>query len=369
MLLIGCANLANLMLARAERRQREIAVRAALGAERWRIVQQLLTESLLLAVAGGTLGILLATWIVKLFVASRPVTIPRIDMIAVDGRVVAFAAALSIVTGIVFGLVPALRASTPDLLSALKQAGRGAGLSPSRRFRSALVVVEVALALVLLVGAGLMIRSFARLMAIDPGFDPEGVVTMRVTLPAAKYRDLERWTAFHEDLRRAGRRHPGRERRRASTARSRSKAAARRRGSRRRTTACRRTSAPGPATLFQASSPGYLRAMGIPLLRGRYFTEQDRRGSAPVVIVDESLVAETFPGRGSDRPPYLVRIPRALQQARISLARDRRRSRARPSLRPRVRAAVRAALRSVRPTADLFREPPPVDGARGSHRA
>src|SRR5260221_14319168 len=131
----------------------------------------LLTESLLLSVIGGGLGVLLASWIVKLFVASHPVTIPRIDLVGVDGRVVAFAALLSIVTGVVFGLVPALRASTPDLISTLKQAGRGGGRGRPRRFRSALVIVEVAMALVLLVGAGLMIRSFARLMAIEPGFD------------------------------------------------------------------------------------------------------------------------------------------------------------------------------------------------------
>src|SRR5262249_12701451 len=198
-LLIGCANLANLMLARAERRQREIAVRAALGAERRRIIQQLLTESLLLSAIGGTLGLLLATWIVKLFVASQPVTIPRIDLVAVDGRVAAFAAALSIFTGIVFGLVPALRASSPDLLPSLKQTGRGGG-SSSRRLRSVLVVVEMALALVLLVGAGLMIRSFAKLMAIPTGFNPHGLVTMRLTLPRSKYGDLERWQAFHDEL-------------------------------------------------------------------------------------------------------------------------------------------------------------------------
>jgi putative ABC transport system permease protein len=292
-LLIGCANLANLMLARAERRQREIAVRSALGAERWRIVQQLLTESLLLAVTGGALGILLATWIVKLFVASRPVTIPRIDMVGVDGRVIAFAAALSILTGIVFGLVPALRASSPDLLSALKQAGRSGSTSPSRRFRSALVVAEVALALVLLVGAGLMIRSFARLMAIDPGFDPNGVVTMRLTLPAAKYRDLDRWAAFHEDLVRRVAGIPG-----ATAAGINSAIPLEGGGSESGVIVEGRplptANMPDTMTLFQTSSPGYLRAMGIPLVRGRYFTDQDRKGAAPVVIVDDSLVRTLF---------------------------------------------------------------------------
>jgi predicted permease len=294
-LLIGCANLANLMLARAERRQREIAVRAALGAERRRIVQQLLTESLLLAVIGGALGILLATWIVKLFVASRPVTIPRIDMVGVDGRVIAFAAALSILTGIVFGLVPALRASSPDLLSSLKQTGRSGSTSPSRRFRSALVVTEVALALILLVGAGLMIRSFARLMAIDPGFDPAGVVTMRLMLPAAKYRELDRWTALHEDLVRRVSAVAG-----ATAVGINSAVPLEGGGSESRVIVEGRPlpqpGEPGTVTLFQASSPDYLRAMGIPLIRGRYFTEQDRQGAAPVVIVDDSLVRKLFPG-------------------------------------------------------------------------
>jgi putative ABC transport system permease protein len=302
-LLIGCANLANLMLARAERRQRELAVRSALGAERWRIVQQLLTESLLLAVAGGALGVLLATWIVKLFVASRPVTIPRIDMVGVDARVITFAAALSILTGIVFGLVPALRAASPDLLSALKQAGRGSGVSSSRRFRSALVVAEIALALVLLVGAGLMIRSFARLMAIDPGFDPAGVVTMRVTLPAAKYRELDRWTAFHDDL-------VGRVSGIAgATAVGINSAVPLEGGGSEAGVAVEgrpmpAPGTPGTATLFQASSPGYLRAMGIPLLRGRYFTDQDRKGAVPVVIVDDTLVRKLFP----DQDPLGKRI-------------------------------------------------------------
>ena len=293
-LLIGCANLANLMLARAERRQHEIAVRAALGAERRRIVQQLLTESLLLAAIGGTLGVLLATWIVKLFVASRPVTIPRIDMVAVDGRVMAFAAVLSIVTGIVFGLVPALRASAPDLQS-LRQTARGGGLSRSRRFRSTLVIAEVALALVLLAGAGLMIRSFARLMAIEPGFDPEGVVTMRLTLPAAKYRELDRWLAFHAALVQRVSGVPG-----VSAAGINSALPLEGGGAESQVVAEGQPipsgGVPGTATLFQATSPDYFRAMGIPLVRGRTFSDRDTRASTSVVIVDESLVRRLFPG-------------------------------------------------------------------------
>jgi putative ABC transport system permease protein len=294
-LLIGCANLANLMLARAERRHREIAVRAALGAERRRIVQQLLTESLLLAVIGGGLGILLAGWIVMLFVASRPVTIPRIDLVGVDGRVVAFAALLSIATGVVFGLVPALRASTPDLLSALKQTGRGGGMAPSRRFRSALVIVEVAMALVLLVGAGLMIRSFARLMAIEPGFNPDGVVTMRLTLPPAKYREQDRWTAFHDDLVRRVSGIAG------VTAAGVNSAVPLEGGGAESGVLVEGRPIPPPGAqgdmcLFQASSPDYLRAMGIPLVRGRPFNEHDARASTPVAIVDESLVSRLFPG-------------------------------------------------------------------------
>ena len=293
-LLIGCANLANLMLARAERRQREIAVRSALGAERRRIIQQLLTEAVLLSAIGGALGLLLATWIVKLFVASRPVTIPRIDLVGVDGRVIAFAAALSIVTGVVFGLVPALRASSPDMLSSLKQGGRG-GAAPSRRFRSALVVVEVALALVLLVGAGLMIRSFARLMGIDPGFEADGVVTMRLTLPAAKYGDTARWIAFHDDLIHRVSAITG-----ITAAGLNSAVPLEGGGSESPIVVEGRPmpapDAPGTMCLFQATSPDYLKAMGIPILRGRAFTDQDRQTAPPVVIVDETVARRLFPG-------------------------------------------------------------------------
>jgi putative ABC transport system permease protein len=292
-LLIGCANLANLMLARTERRQRDVAVRAALGADRRRILQQLLAESLLLAAIGGALGLLLATWLVSLFVASGPVTVPRVDLIGVDGRVVAFTALLSIATGIVFGLVPAFKASGADLLSTIKRASRGAGAgAASRRFRSALIVVEVALALTLLVGAGLLIQSFARLMAVDTGFDPDGVVTMRLSLPPAKYRDTTHWTAFHDELVRRVAAIPG-----VVAAGVNSAVPLQGGGSEAGVFLEGRPVVRGKAdaaTLFQACSPDYFRAMRIRLVRGRYFSEHDTRESTPVVIVDDSLVRRLF---------------------------------------------------------------------------
>jgi putative ABC transport system permease protein len=292
-LLIGCANLANLMLARSERRQHEVAVRAALGADGRRIFQQLIVESLFLALIGGALGVLLAAWMVQLFVASGPVTVPRIDMVGVDGRVVAFATLLSMATGVVFGLVPALRASTPDLLSTLKQSARGAGTAAAaRRFRAALIVAEVALALTLLVSAGLMTRSFTRLLAVDTGFDPENVVTMRLSLPPAKYRELAHWTAFHDELVRRVAAIPG-----VAAAGVNSAVPLEGGGAEAGVVVEGRPLVPGKAdaaTLFQASSPDYLAAMRIRLLRGRYFTDRDNHEAPRVVIVDESLVRRLF---------------------------------------------------------------------------
>jgi putative ABC transport system permease protein len=281
------------MLARAERRQREIAVRRALGADRRRIVQQLLTESSLMALLGGALGVVLAYWIVAAFVASRPISIPRIDLVGVDGRVLAFAAVLSIVTGIVFGLVPALRASNPDVVTALKQSARGPVSAPGRTFRSALIVAEVALALTLLVGAGLMVRSFARLMAVEPGFTPDHVVTMRVTLPATKYADRERWIAFHDNLVRRAAAIPG------IAAAGLNSALPLEGGGSESGVIVDGRPVPPPGSqstcLFQASTPGYLSAMGIPLIKGRWFTDQDSAAGAPVVVVDETLVRTLFP--------------------------------------------------------------------------
>ncbi len=297
-LLIGCANLASLMMARAERRQHEIALRAALGAERRRIVQQLLTESVVMAVIGGGLGVVLAWWLVGLFVASQPTSVPRIDLVAVNSRVLRFAGALSVVSGILFGLVPALRGASGNLVGALKTTGRGSLLAPSRRFRSALVIAEIALALVLLVGAGLMIRSFARLMAVDPGFDAQNVVTMRITLPASQYREQSHWLAFHDELLRRISAIPG------VTAVGLNSALPLEGGGSEAPIIAEGQSLPEPGKpgtmcLFQASSPDYLAAMGIALVKGRFFTANDVAGTTSVAIVDETLVRRVF---GTEEP-------------------------------------------------------------------
>jgi len=198
-LLIACANVANLLLARAASRQKEMAIRTALGARRWRIVRQLLTESLLLSVAGGMFGLALAHWGVKLIIAISPTTIPRSREIGLDARVLAFTIGVSVLTGLIFGIVPALQASKPDLNETLKDAGRG---STGRRhlFRSGLVVCEVALTLVLLVGAGLMIRSFYRLQQVDPGFTSGNLLTFSVSLPQNKYPEKPQRVNFYQQL-------------------------------------------------------------------------------------------------------------------------------------------------------------------------
>jgi putative ABC transport system permease protein len=182
-LLIGCANVANLMLARATGRSREIAIRTALGGDRLRLVRQLLTESLLLAALGGALGLLLAVWGTSALGRLAALYLPRAREIAIDGPVLAFTAMLILVTGIAFGLFPALQASRPDLQDVLKDSAKGSAGGGRTRMRAVLVVAEVAVALVLLAGAGLLLRSFQRLVAVDPGFDPQRLLTMQVWLP------------------------------------------------------------------------------------------------------------------------------------------------------------------------------------------
>jgi putative ABC transport system permease protein len=294
-LLIGCANLANLMLVRAGRRQREIAVRAALGAEPYRLFQQLLVESVLLSLVGGALGALVAMWGVRAFVASRPTSIPRIDLVAVDLRVLTFTAAVSLVTGIVFGLAPALRASSPDLLSSLNEATRSSASAGGRRLRSGLVVAEVGLALVLLIGAGLTVKSFGRLMALNLGFEPAHVVTMRLTLPSASYPELPPWLAFHHELVSRVGSLPAVEAAGLNSAVPLEGGGAESEVIYEGQPPPQSVQEPGTMCLFQTSSPDYFRAMGIPLLKGRSFTEHDTADSSLVAVVDDTLVRKLFP--------------------------------------------------------------------------
>jgi len=196
-LLIACANFANLLLARGAERGREIVIRTALGAGRWRIVRQLLTESILIAIVGGAIGVVFAWWGINLLIALKPANLPRLDEIGVDVRVFGFTLGVSLLTGLIFGLLPAWTASRAAATSGLKESARGASSSRSQqRLRNAFVVAEVAVALILLVGAGLLVKTFWKLRNVEPGFNPEHLLTMRVELPETRYKEVEPQTRF-----------------------------------------------------------------------------------------------------------------------------------------------------------------------------
>ena len=198
-LLIACANFANLLLARASERQREFVIRGALGAGRWRLIRQLLTESVLISLAGGAVAVVLAIWGTRLLLAFKPENLPRLSEIGVDGRVLGFTLGISLLTGLIFGLVPAWAASRGGVGEALKEGGRSATAGSARqRLRSTFVVVELAVALVLLVGAGLLIKTFWNLRSVEPGFNPDRLITMRVELPEARYQDVASQTRFRK---------------------------------------------------------------------------------------------------------------------------------------------------------------------------
>jgi len=203
-LLIACANVTNLLLARAASRQKEMGIRAALGAGRWRVARQLLTESVLLAVCGSALGLLMAYWGLKALVALAPADFPSANSIGIGGRVLLFTMALSLLTGLIFGLIPALQISQPALSEVLKDGSRsgggGGGGVRGQATRSALVVAEIALALMLLAGAGLMLKSSWQLQQINPGFNPANVLKVRLNLPGSKYPEGTNVQAFYQQL-------------------------------------------------------------------------------------------------------------------------------------------------------------------------
>ncbi len=295
-LLIACVNVANLLLTRGAVRQRELAMRGALGAGRGRLVRQLLTESTLLSLAGGALGVLLAWWGVRVLVRLDPGDIPRLDGVRIDGAVLAFSLGVSALTGLVFGLAPALRQSRFDLRGALQSGGRGTtGDRRHRRFRNALVMAEVAMAFVVLVQAGLLVRSFAALQRVDPGFHGEGVLSMRISLPRSKYDSPEKLTAFHRDLQSRVATIPGV--RQASAVYPVPMSGEGWSGSFIVEGQPVPPGQPEPHAEYAVAMPGYFRTMGIGLRAGREFTGHDDAGAPEVVIVDELLARRYWPGR------------------------------------------------------------------------
>ncbi|MEO8434817.1 MAG: ABC transporter permease [Pyrinomonadaceae bacterium] len=295
-LLIVCANVANLMLARAAGRQKEMALRSALGASRWQLIRQLLTESVLLALVGGTLGVLLANWGVDLLRTLNPGDAakfaPGWDRIGVDLPVLGFNLGLSLLSGILFGLAPAWQISKTNLNEGLKEGPRQTS-SGSHRLRGLLVISEVALSLILLVSAGLLIRTFLVLLKTNPGFNPQNVLTMGLSLPGAKYKEESQRAAFYQDLVRKVAALPGVESAAAITnlplGGSNSSNPFLIEG----------MPDPPPGQEFvgrnRACTPDYFHTMGIPVLKGRAFTDQDKPGNPPVVIVNENLAQRFWP--------------------------------------------------------------------------
>ena len=295
-LLIACANVANLLLVRAVDRQKEIAVRFALGATRLRILRQLVIESVVLALAGGAAGLLVASWGVAFLTSTTVVGLPRVQSITIDMQVVYFALALAFVTGLVFGILPAIQATQLPIRQALNEEGRGGSSSVrQRKTRSALVVAEVALALVLLVGAGLLLRSFQTLTRVDPGFNPARVLVVNLPLSPKKYTDSALRSATVARIVDRVRTLQGVEGAAMTTMLPMAGSGA--------TIHFNRAAYPpkGPDDYvmagYRAVTPDYLSTLGVPLRRGRMIGEWDRLGSPLVAIINESMARLYFPDR------------------------------------------------------------------------
>lgn len=310
-LLIACANVANLLLARSEARQKELAIRIVLGAGRARIVTQLLTESMVLALVGGAAGVALAFGLTQGLIALDPLKIPRVQDVTLDGRVLAFTAAISMITGLLFGIVPALQSSRAHLQPVLKEGGRDSHVATGW-LRRALVVGEVAASVVLVAAAMLLGRSFARLLDVDAGFNPAHVLTLRTSLPAASYPDATSMVKAYTEVGRRLRESSGVQAAGAVTglplASTRGDWGVRIEG---------RPADPraGLAADWQVVTPGYFEALGTPLKSGRTFTDADRADTLLVIVVNETMARQYWPGEqavgrrlkmGGDRGPWIT---------------------------------------------------------------
>jgi predicted permease len=295
-LLIACANVANLLLARAAVRQKEISIRVALGASRQRLVRQFLTESVLLAAVGGAAGLLLALWGVNLLRSFIPQNISQVEAITIDARVVAFTLLVSLLTGLVFGLAPATQASSFNLNETLKEGGRdSASGSRGNRVRGLLVVAEVAVSLILLIGAGLLLNSFLRLRSVDPGFSTDNLLTMGIVLPQTKYPDHARRSAFYTELINRIEALPG-----VSSAAVVNWIPLVRQGdSIGFSVEGRPDPAPGtgnrPTVVTRVVHPHYFRTMGVQFMQGREFTAQDRADTPAVAVISETMARRHWP--------------------------------------------------------------------------
>ncbi|HZG54139.1 MAG TPA: ABC transporter permease [Pyrinomonadaceae bacterium] len=295
LLLIACANVANLLLARSSTRLKEIAIRTALGAGRGRIVRQLLTESIVLSLLGGALGLLVAFWGIDALLAISPGNIPRLESVGIDRQVLLFTLGISLVTGIVFGLAPALTVSNPNLNEMLKESGRSSSEGVrGRRLRNALAVAEIALSLVLLVGAGLLIKSFLRLQDVKPGFNPENLLAAELVLPTSKYAENQQVVNFYDQLLQQLAQQPGVQGVAATSALPLGgggdvlafSVEGRALGSTERV----------PDAESRIISPDYFRTLQIPLRSGRLLDQRDNQQAPRAVLVSETLARKFFPG-------------------------------------------------------------------------
>ncbi|MBA3346669.1 MAG: ABC transporter permease [Gemmatimonadales bacterium] len=295
-LLIASANVANMMLARSAGRRREISIRTAMGASRSRLIRQLLTESLLIALLGGSVGLLLAVWGADALISLKPDDIPAAGGVVLDRAVLGFTLAVSVLTSVLFGLVPALHAARLDSGALLREAGRATGGSDRQRTRRLLVVTEIALSLLLLIGAGLMIRSFSRLQAVDPGFNPAGVLTARLSLPPTRY-DSTQVVRFYDQLVEKVRALPG-----VSSAAAVSFVPLGPAGARYRfNVAGQPVVEPQqrPGADFYAVTPGYFSTLEIPLQAGRAMGPEDRFDTPAVVVINQTMAARHWPGQSA----------------------------------------------------------------------